>query len=193
MAKVIIRQIHPMKNPVLYSQVLNLRNQLLRLPLGLDLLQEDLSQEENGNHVILAAITTSIVAKSNDNKSSNNPEKIDTDKNKDEVDPSTKQDGKQDAMEDKVVGCIVLVPFVGQEKTLRIRQMAVSENFQGQGLGARLLQSAEDYAKSKGKNRLYLHGRTHAVGFYLKSGYTKLPEPEFLELGIPHHKMEKIL
>jgi len=196
MENVIIKQVSSKENPNLYSQTLNLRNQLLRLPIGLDLFQEDLSKEVN--HITLAAITVpvSIVAKSNVNNCTTNPKEIDTDNS--EAKEETQQleqeaQTEKNIEEGKVVGCIILAPIEGDEKTMKIRQMAVSSEVQGQGLGSKLLRSAEEHAKRLGKTRLYLHGRAHAVGFYLKSGYVKLTEKEFLELGIPHHAMEKII
>ncbi|CAL8109602.1 unnamed protein product [Orchesella dallaii] len=163
MAEIIIQRISSVDNPEFHLQVLNLRNQLLRLPIGLDLFQEDLSQEVN--HVTFAAI-----AKSNGNNS--NEIVIE---------------------EEKVIGCIILAPLEGNEKTLKLRQMAISPDFQGQGLGAKLVAKAEEYAKEQGKVRLYLHGRKHAVGFYLKCGFRKVNDQEFLELGLPHNALEKML
>lgn len=189
MSEVIIRQISPQQHPILHSQVLNLRNQLLRIPIGLDLFQEDLSQE--ANDVLFAATTKTtrpIRAKSIDS----NPKEIGSE-------PDTTHNGdnagqpETSTPQEKVIGCIMLSPSDQDAKTFNVRQMAVSPEFQGQGLGAKLVQSAEHYAKQAGRTRLLLNARNHAVGFYLKSGFIKKTEQEFIVLGIPHHSLEKLL
>lgn len=194
--EIVIRQLIQQENPALYSQVLHLRNQLLRVPIGLDLFQEDLSQESN--HVTLAALTTvkPKLAKSNDNTTDNSKE-IDTQNgekmSKNEGGSGTVGTTETSCNEETVIGCILLAPCPVDKAAFKIRQMAISPEFQGKGIGSKLVDSAEDFAKQMGKSRLHLNGRKPAVGFYLKKGFRKIREEEFLELGIPHYALEKNL
>ncbi len=88
----------------------------------------------------------------------------------------------------KMIG-ILLFKHEG-EQLLKMRQVAIDEDFQGQGYGKKLVAYAEDFAREKGYRRISLHARLTAVPFYNRMGY-KIASAEFLEIGIPHYKMEK--
>ena len=75
---------------------------------------------------------------------------------------------------------------------VKMRQVAVKGNLQGLGVGQRLVQYSEEFAKGKGFNRIELHARETALRFYMHLGYT-MTDPEFYEVGIPHRKMYKEL
>jgi predicted GNAT family N-acyltransferase len=154
-----VKLISEKNNASLYNQVLHIRNDILRKPLGLNIFDEDLSQESY--HITLAAITTT-----NDSES-----------------------------EEKALGCVILVPCLedsNASSSFKVRQMAVATEHQGLGIGTKLIENAEKFAISQGKSRIYLHARDHAVGFYRKFGYQVVSE-QFLEIGIPHFAMEKVL
>lgn len=70
--------------------------------------------------------------------------------------------------------------------------MAVLNDLQGQGLGKALLQFAENVARDRGYQRITMHARKNAAGFYEKLGY-KVKGDEFIEITIPHYVMEKSL
>ena len=89
-----------------------------------------------------------------------------------------------------LAACVIAVPYSPTEA--RIRQMVVSHEHQGKGQGRRLLHCLEDHLMRRGFKRLCLNARMTAVGFYEKMGYAKAG-PEFLEVGIPHVRMEKSL
>ncbi len=76
------------------------------------------------------------------------------------------------------------------EQTLKMRQVAIDEDFQGLGYGKKLVKYAEDFARQKGYRRISLHARLTAVPFYNRLGY-KIASAEFVEVGLPHYKMEK--
>ncbi len=78
------------------------------------------------------------------------------------------------------------------DRRLKLRQMAVIPSFQDMGYGSELIQSAERVLVKKGFKEIELHARKHAVDFYLKNGFQIISE-EFLEVGIPHVKMFKII
>jgi GNAT superfamily N-acetyltransferase len=75
---------------------------------------------------------------------------------------------------------------------IRLRQMAVRPNQQGKGIGQQIMRFAEMMARDKGYKVLSMHARDTAIGFYEKQGYKVVGKP-FLEVTIPHHKMEKSL
>lgn len=91
---------------------------------------------------------------------------------------------------DEVVACVGLFPEA--DGVLRLRQMAVAPGLQGQGVGARLLAFAEEWARGAGAAEIDMHARVGAQGFYERSGYTR-EGAEFEEHGIPHVVMRKRL
>jgi len=76
--------------------------------------------------------------------------------------------------------------------SLRLRQMAVQNNLQGKGIGASMLNFAEILTKDKGYNKIIMHARETATGFYEKLGY-QIVGDKFTEVTIPHYIMEKKL
>lgn len=89
-----------------------------------------------------------------------------------------------------LVACAIVVQLSPGEA--KIRQMAVSGAHQRQGHGQYLMRSLEFHLAALGCQRVSLHARTSAVGFYEKLGYTRIGG-EFTEVGIPHIRMEKRL
>jgi GNAT superfamily N-acetyltransferase len=92
--------------------------------------------------------------------------------------------------DDKLEGCCLLTKV--DEKTVRLRQMAVLSGLQGKGFGRVLMQFAENLARDRGYKMITMHARKTAVGFYEKLGY-KVTSDEFQEISIPHYIMEKEL
>lgn len=113
------------------------------------------------------------------------------------VDPEAEFDGLDgDAIQivaldgdDKVVGtCRVLVE--GGE--CRIGRMAVRKARRKEGIGAKLVATAEAEAIDAGARRVTLHAQRSAEHFYAGCGY--LAEgPTFEEEGIPHVLMTKVI
>ena len=91
---------------------------------------------------------------------------------------------------DRVVGCLVLRPFTCGD--VRMTQVAVVTELQGQGIGTALVEYAEALARKSGYRRMVLHARDTAVPFYEKLGYSRIGD-EFEEVTIPHWAMEKRL
>ncbi len=92
--------------------------------------------------------------------------------------------------EDEMLGCCMLTPK--NKSTLQLRQMAVPGKLQGKGIGASIMSFAENLARDKGYNKMIMHARDTAIGFYEKFGY-KIKGNEFEEVNLPHHIMEKAL
>ena len=91
-----------------------------------------------------------------------------------------------------LIAMLQLAPDHGDETKLQMRQVAVAENRQAQGLGRKLIAFCEHYASDLGVREIWLHAREQVVPFYEKLGYAAVGEI-FLELGIPHMKMFKKL
>lgn len=87
-----------------------------------------------------------------------------------------------------VVGCVLLRPL--SDKRIKLRQMAVADNHQGQGVGAKLVRFAEALAKRRGFTAIETNARKVAQGFYEKLGYEAIGG-EFLEINIIHTLMMK--
>jgi len=102
-----------------------------------------------------------------------------------------KQDILIGAFDDgRIMGCCMLTQE--SNNTIRLRQMAVKNTIQGKGVGQQILRFAEILAKDKGYKILSMHARDTAIGFYEKQGYKVAGDP-FMEVTIPHHKLEKFL
>ncbi len=88
----------------------------------------------------------------------------------------------------QLVGCLMLLPI---NNSIKLRQMAVAEALQGNGIGTLLMRISELWVKEKGYNGIILHARKTAEIFYLKLGY-QIIGANFLEVGISHIKMQKL-
>ncbi|MBS6163052.1 MAG: GNAT family N-acetyltransferase [Clostridiales bacterium] len=130
-----------------YQAELELRQDILRRPLGLDLYQENLAAEEQDTHIGAFCAGT-------------------------------------------LVGTLLVkAPHDGR---VQLRQAAVRADCRGRGIGAGMFRFAETLCRARGHRLLWLNARRTAEGFYLRLGYRRTGE-EFLELGIPHIRMEKRL
>ena len=90
---------------------------------------------------------------------------------------------------DQIVSIISLFP---EGESIRFRKFATLPEYQGKGLGAKLLEYVFNYAKGKGHNRVWCDARTNALGFYGKFDFQKFSDP-FLKEKIEYYKIEKHL
>jgi ribosomal protein S18 acetylase RimI-like enzyme len=130
-----------------YQQMVQLRNEILRRPLGLQFTPDELEKEKE--EILIGAFE-----------------------------------------EEKMLGCCMLIKE--DPVTVRLRQMAVLNNLQGKGIGRALMQFAENIARDRGFQKITMHARETAIGFYEKLGY-RLCGQQFEEVTIPHFVMEKLL
>ena len=91
---------------------------------------------------------------------------------------------------DRLVAVLLLRPL--DERTVKMRQVAVYPEFQQAGMGSRLVAFAERLAKERGFTKMVAHARGTAVEFYRKAGYATVGE-EFIEQTIPHRLVTKEL
>jgi predicted N-acetyltransferase YhbS len=130
-----------------YLQMVSLRDNVLRRPLGLTFSHDELLKEKD--EILIACI----------------------------------DDGD-------MLGCCMLVKV--SNETVRLRQMAVAPNLHGKGIGASIINFAENIARDKGFKIMTMHARDTAIGFYGKFGYA-IKGHQFIEVNVPHHVMEKEL
>ena len=130
-----------------YAKMVQLRNEILRKPLGLQFSDDELAKEEND--ILIVAFD-----------------------------------------DDDILACCMLTQE--SKEKVRLRQMAVLNNLQGKGIGATMMNFAENVARDRGFQVMSMHARKSAVGFYEKLGY-KISSDEFTEVTIPHFEMQKKL
>jgi predicted GNAT family N-acyltransferase len=147
-----------------YALTVALRHTLLRAPLGLHFAKEALDAEKDSVH--LAGF-----------------------------DPSG-----------TVRACLVLRPSVTPSwiqaappeaildtPAFHMRQVAVRQDLQGQGLGRELMDYAHAWVLDMSPVRqVYLHARSQVVGFYEATGY-KIYGEAFWEVGLEHRAMHRFL
>ncbi len=92
--------------------------------------------------------------------------------------------------DDEILACCILTKK--DPGTFQLRQMAVDQRMQRNGVGAAIMHFAENLAKDSGGREIMMHARKTAIGFYEKLGYTAEGD-EFSEVGIPHVEMRKSL
>ncbi len=88
------------------------------------------------------------------------------------------------------MGTLMLTP--SNNGRIKMRQVAIDDQFQGAGIGSKMVEYSEAYALDHGFTIMELHARKTAVPFYQKLGYQVVGD-EFLEVTIPHYKMTKDL
>lgn len=88
--------------------------------------------------------------------------------------------------EDKPIGTARLLPS-GQ-----IGRMAVLAEYRGLKVGQAMLEAAVEKARRLGFPAVFLNAQSHALEFYIKSGFSPEGE-EFMEAGIPHRRMTQTL
>ena len=75
----------------------------------------------------------------------------------------------------------------------QIRFMAIHPDYQGQGLGKKILGFLEEKARAQGAQYITLQARENAVAFYQRCGYTVLAKTHLLFGEIQHYQMRKDL
>lgn len=90
----------------------------------------------------------------------------------------------------ELLGCLVLKPV--DMYVVKMRQVAVTPQAQGKGIGKMLVDWSETFAREHLFTTMQLHARDTAVPFYLQLGYETFGDP-FTEVSIPHRSMQKQL
>lgn len=92
--------------------------------------------------------------------------------------------------ENEILAVLHLKPL--DKNILKMRQVAVDDYLQGQGIGSELVLYSEEFARKKGCKKFVLHARDTAVKFYKNLNYT-VEGDQFEEVGILHYIMHKKL
>lgn len=92
--------------------------------------------------------------------------------------------------DNQIIGIVVFSPK--NVSNIRMRQLAVENDYQRQGIGGKLIAYGEKLVSGKGFNKITLSARKSALDFYLKNGY-KITGDEYISdnTHIPHYPMEK--
>ncbi len=130
-----------------YHKSIELRDKILRKPLGLSYCQDFLQEEKNQIHLGLFE-------------------------------------------EEKILGILLLQKI--DSKIVKMRQVAIDQDRQREGLGRQLVLYSEKIAREEGFHKIELNAREVSVPFYLSLDYIICSE-KFFEVGIPHFKMEKTI
>lgn len=93
-------------------------------------------------------------------------------------------------LDDKMIATIFL--DIVDKDTVKIRNVAILEEYRGKGLGKYLMDYVEDIARLRGYTKSILMGRVSAEKFYNKLGYKTISEPYDYKT-VPHVDMEKEL
>jgi ribosomal protein S18 acetylase RimI-like enzyme len=113
--------------------------------------------------------------------------------------PGTEKDDKEAQalhyalFSNKRIAGVLRVDKTDLPHTLQFRFMAVSQKYQGLGFGELLMLHAEQEAKMLHTERILLHAREIALGFYEKLGYRIVSKSHLLFGEIQHFLMEKHL
>lgn len=107
-----------------------------------------------------------------------------------ELQGETQQHHLHASLAGELVGCLVLLQE--RECMARVRQVAVSPNWQGHGFGRELMLESERRARELGFDAITLCARANVIPFYESLGYTTHGD-EFEEVGLPHRLMTKNL
>lgn len=91
---------------------------------------------------------------------------------------------------EKLAGTLLLKSVSVDE--IKMRQVAVSPDIRGRGIGRYMVFYAEGWAKGRGYKLMSMHAREESIQFYIKLGYV-IKGGVFTEVTIPHYRMEKTL
>lgn len=74
----------------------------------------------------------------------------------------------------------------------KLERLCVLKQFRGKSYGKQLIEQMEKEIVNRGFQKAILNAQTHALSFYENLGYKVISE-QFIDAGIPHVTMEKIL
>lgn len=154
----------------LYKKTIELREQVLRIPLGLSFVGAELEAEADSRHFALVESAVQSASQQTDDR----------------------QARQSSEVESETPIAVVVIKPTNIKGQVKLRQMAVDPSHQRKGLGKRLIRCVEAALQESGVERIELNARLEAIDFYLQLDYTK-EGPEFIEVGITHQKMVKLI
>lgn len=91
-------------------------------------------------------------------------------------------------LDNKPIGC-ARIRYIG--KTAKLERIAILEEYRGKGYGKELVIFMAEHAAKKA-DQLIMHAQYYLLEFYKSIGFEPYGE-KFLEAGIEHIKMKKII
>jgi predicted GNAT family N-acyltransferase len=104
----------------------------------------------------------------------------------------------QNESEELILGIQIKNQWIGScqyqilNNEAKMRQVAILDTYKRNGYGKELVIQSMEILKQKGIQKIYCHARTSAVPFYENLGFQTISE-QFLEVNIPHFKMQKFM
>ena len=78
--------------------------------------------------------------------------------------------------------------------TCRLRQVIVSSQYRGHGVGSSLVRKVLEEAREEGRSRVLVHALQESQQFYSKQGFSKLGDPYLSgDKQVTCQKMEAVL
>jgi predicted GNAT family N-acyltransferase len=74
----------------------------------------------------------------------------------------------------------------------KMRQVAILDAYKRKGYGKKMVIQSMEILKQKSIQKIYCHARASAVPFYENLGFQTISD-EFMEVNIPHFKMQKFV
>src|SRR5690606_35739839 len=88
-------------------------------------------------------------------------------------------------LDGEVVGTLRLID---KPEHIKIGRVAVSRNWRGKGIAARMIEAAMAHGRARGQDRFFLTAQSDKIGMYEKFGFVAFG-PEFQDGGMPHRAM----
>lgn len=79
-----------------------------------------------------------------------------------------------------------------KEEQWYIGRLAVLRESRGKGIGRLIMEKLTAFAREKGAKRITVHAQTNVIDFYRILGYQEQGQ-EFMDAGIPHKEMYRVL
>jgi predicted GNAT family N-acyltransferase len=104
----------------------------------------------------------------------------------------------QNESEELIFGILVNNQWIGScqyqilNNEAKMRQVAILDAYKRNGYGKQLVLATMEILKQKGIQKIYCHARASAVPFYENLGFQIVSDP-FIEVNIPHFKMQKLI
>ena len=91
--------------------------------------------------------------------------------------------------QERVVGTLRLV---SQGENVKMGRLVVRKSHRKRGLGRWMMDAALKTAAEKGYKKMLIEAQTYVVSFYENLGF-EITSGEYMDAGIPHKKMRKML
>ncbi len=91
--------------------------------------------------------------------------------------------------QERVVGTLRLV---SKGENVKMGRFVIRKSHRKRGLGKWMMQAALKAAADKGYKKMLIEAQTYVISFYENLGF-EITSGEYMDAGIPHKKMSKVL